>query len=470
MFHLPSRAARAACALSCSILAAAVPSLASAEAGVCDIDAAGMRTCAASTTCVTRATCIAGAGTDDNTCQIAGNGMTGRICLPDCSTMFACNSASDCPPRVNGITATCSPAVNGSVIVPSVCTWATTTPTVPLSSQISYCTAPGNHITMAQLALCHRRAGALTTYTTDYYQGDCDGDGCPNGHDTNPCSPDGACTASTPIFESPFCAPLPALACDVSDGGLTCGDARPCNPASATILPCAVGQCETGWSDVPRCRPSCSTLFLCVPGTTAGGGPPPEQCPMLGGVAGVCAPLPATINPVDGRTGFCVYSPFFDTSCSAGDLGLACFHRPDDDMLTSNYWAGDCDGDGAPNGCDAQRCVAGGGSTTCMTVPGMGCTPSYTPPPDAGVGPGNDAGSQNADGGGSNGDAGNVPTPDSGNTTADASSAFDAGVAAGFSGGGGCRCAAAGVRARPMAGTAMLLLLLGLVMRRRAKG
>lgn len=442
------------------------PLVARAEPGVCDLDNSGNRVCGPSMSCVTRADCIMGAGTDDETCQdiALGTGSVTRECMPDCTTLFSCGSASDCP-RVNDIGPTCSPVAMGTTTLPSICTWtAGATTTTPLAAQITYCTAPGNHIAPSQITACHRRADDPTMFTTDYFRGDCDGDGCPNGHDTNPCmvDPTGSCTPSIAPFESPFCAPLPALACTFGDTGIVCGDARPCNPASASILPCSIGTCEDGWSEVPRCRPTCGTLFLCATGALAGGGSPPEQCPLLNGSIGQCLPLPASIDSVDGRDGLCIYSDFFDTSCLSGTgPGSACFMQPDG-MLTDNYWAGDCDGDGAPNACDDMICADGGGTMSCDSPAGAACTPTYTLP-DAGVdgGPTEDAATTQADSGASSGDAGN--------TASDASTMNDGGVQAGFSGGGGCHCAAAGTTSRPWGGAALALLTLGLVLRSRRR-
>ncbi len=447
--------------------------LAHADRGECDLDAAGMRTCRMPMTCAARADCIAGAGTGDETCQnLTANGSTSRECMHDCTTLFSCTSNSQCP-TINSIVPTCSP-VGPPLGAPSVCTWSTSSTSAPPSAQITYCTPPGNHIAEALITQCHRMAGSLTQFTTDYFRGDCDGDGCPNGHDTDPCAPatvGTSCVPPTAPFESPFCAPLPALACAPGATGLVCGDARPCNPASASILPCPIGSCEDGWSDGPRCRPDCGSLFLCTLGSRPGGGSPPEQCPMLDGATGVCSPLPASLAPVAGRDGICIYSSFFDSSCLGAVPLDACFVSPGGGF-TSNYFAGDCDGDGAPNACDTAICMSGGETSACRDVVGAGCTPTYTPPSDAGVDGGSDAAiatdaATTPDSGSAAVDAASVA--DAGNTSGDASITMDGGIRAGFSGGGGCRCAAAGTRTRPWAGTALALLALGLVMRRRPR-
>lgn len=431
----------------------------------CDIGPAiPTRTCGSPISCGQRSECFVGPGTDDRTCQSVAAATSTRECIPQCTTLFGCGGNEQCP-TIHGIAPTCSP----TVVAPQICTWTTTSTSVPAYAQISYCPAmPGGHITESNISSCHRLPNSSpAVWTPDYFQGDCDDDGCPNGFDTNPCHSDrGACTPVTgTAVDSPYCAPLPAIACSVVGGALTCGDARACDP-SATIEPCPIGTCETGWSDVPRCRPACSDLFLCALGVTY-----PEQCPRLGSADGVCAPLPGGITGVAGRDGVCVYSTFFDTSCGSGALGLACFQRPGGG-LSENFFAGDCDGDGAPNACDTERCTPGGGTNVCSTVPGAGCTPSYTPPPDAGV----DGGSlPNSDAGADGGDE----SDGGGNVRRDAATAGDAGTQAfdggssgpsvGFGGGGGCRCAAAGASRGTRWGSITLALALGIVIAQRRR-
>jgi hypothetical protein len=351
-------------------------------------------------------------------------------------------------------------------IGPSICTWhAPDAAAMPLAAQVTYCTAAGFHIPIAKVTACHTLPGASGLMTTDYFHGDCDGDGCPNGHDTDPCTPSAACDILVSPFESPFCAHPPALACDVIAGrGFVCEDARPCDPMlGSTANGCSIGTCESGWSDAPRCRPPCSTLFLCVPGALPGGGAPREQCPQLDGADGQCVALPSGVPSIDGRDGVCIYTDFFDTSCVGATVSSACFDDPSG-ALTTNFFAGDCDGDGAPNGCDAMRCASGGGTSTCVGTAGAGCTPSYTAPDagldeDAGV----DAGSAPLDGGPTR-DA--APTGDA-STIMDATTPISSGSEVSFGGGGGCRCGVIGGRARTDAGVALVLALLAITIERR---
>lgn len=439
------------------LLAFATP--ARAEPGVCDLDPAGARVCLGPRGCTERVDCLVGGRADAFVCESLGPIGTSGTCVPDCTTMFSCNVPTDCP-TLGLVVPTCDPVEPpvGMTSVPSACTYRTGTTSLPPNARITYCTAPAFHIPSAMFRACHTDPSGVVT--DDYFRGDCDADGCPNGADTDPCTAArGACTA-TNTFDSPLCVPPPALACDVTASGLVCDEARPCR-TDATALACGIGACEDGWSDVPRCRPACSTLFLCRTGTLPGGGTPPEQCPPLDGADGVCAPLPGSIAPVRGRDGLCLYTDFFDTSCTATTVGSACFATPAGGT-TSNYFAGDCDSDGAPNACDTLRCVAGGGTSACVAVPGTDCTPSFTPMPDAGPPP-SDAGLDAATSDAGTGDAGandggNVVTdgsasidaaaPDAGSSIDAGGAALDAGTGSGptssFAGGGGCRCAAAG--------------------------
>ncbi len=452
---------------------AAQPVPAHADRQNCDIGpASSSRMCDTPLDCTTRSQCFTGPGTDDHTCQaITVGSVTTRECIPQCSTMFACGGNDQCP-VMNGIAGTCSPTITS----PQICIWTTTSTSVPAYQQISYC-AGGGHISDSNIGACHRLPrSSPSVYTPDYFQGDCDDDGCPNGFDTNPChADDGACTpAMGERAESPWCAPLPALACDVSTAGvIMCGDARPCTVGATSPLPCGFGACEAEWSDVPRCRPPCSDFFLCAVGASY-----PEQCPQLNGQPGTCVPLPAAIPAPPLRDGYCTYSDFTDASCAGTTLTPSCFQPPGMTRLTDDFFAGDCDRDGAPNGCDDAICMAGGGTSTCRPEPGPGCTPSYTPPPDAGPGPdaGSDAGDDAGEDADTGADAGQEPGTDGGSNvtpTDTGSGGMDAGASGGpvasFAGGGGCRCAV-GSRQAPL-GSIVLALALGIVIaqRRRAR-
>lgn len=449
-------------ALALGSLWAFVP-VALAEPIVCDLDPDGARTCGAYRGCTSALECVSGTRTDDFACLTVPP-LSGQRCVPDCGTMFGCGQAVDCPP-MNGITASCDPVEPPASMtsVPNACTYRAGS-TRPLAAQITYCTSAGNHIPIARLHACHTdpETGA---FTEDYFRGDCDGDGCANGFDTDPCSSDPSGCALADGFDSPYCAAPPALACAPGAGGLSCGVARACR-TGGTALPCEVGACEDGWSDVPRCRPACGTLFLCQTGPAYA-----DQCPVLAGQTGNCLPLPTGTTGLR-RDGICVYGDFFDASCTPMPSGLDCFTTPDG-VPTASFWAGDCDGDRAPNACDDMRCASGGGTSSCYEpAGGDACRVTYVPPPDAGV----DA--SVADGGVVAVDAGTIDTDastsdagafDAGGSGSDASVGNDGGVGSTFSGGGGCRCSAAGAGQGARGALALALLGLALLVRRRAR-
>lgn len=466
------RAARWALAFG-FVLALAPTGAALAEPGVCALDIDGTRRCGALRACSLRRDCVLGAATDDYACVPLAPPLGEPRCVPDCGTMFSCGQAADCP-ALNGIVGTCDPVepASGST-APNACTYRAGTGR-PAAAQITYCTAAGSHIPLAMQHACHTDP-ATGQLTEDYFRGDCDDDGCPNGHDTNPCTASPGSCALTAGFDSPFCSSPPALACSYDGTGVSCGLARPCRTGGAA-LPCDIGVCEDGWSEAPRCRPSCGTLFLCQTGT-----PFPEQCPMLAGQTGVCRALPAGLDPGVRRDGICLYGDFFDASCSPTptNVDIGCFVSTAG-VPTSSFWEGDCDGDGAPNACDDMRCLNGGGTNDCYTpAGGDACAVAYVPPPDAGVDAAvvdaavvdEDAGTALDDAGTLRVDAsaGDAAAADAGSAGADASVGIDGGVGSTFAGGGGCRCSAAGAGSGARGALLIALAALFSVARRRAR-
>ncbi|MFO0682739.1 MAG: hypothetical protein U0234_11835 [Sandaracinus sp.] len=442
--------------------------VARAEPSVCDLDVDGARLCVGLRGCATEGDCVTGTRTDDYAC-VAIPPMSGQRCVPDCGTMFGCGQAADCPP-MNGIAATCDPVESSNgTSAPNACTYRASAR--PLAAQITYCTTPGLHITVARLHACHTdpETGA---FTEDYYRGDCDGDGCANGLDTDPCDADPSACALPDGFDSSYCASPRALACSYDASGVSCGVARACRTGGAA-LPCEIGTCEDGWSDVPRCRPSCGTLFLCQTGAPVRG-----QCPMLAGQNGTCLPLPVGVTPGVRRDGICVYADFADATCTpTPSIGFDCFTTPAGDP-TSSFWEGDCDGDGAPNACDDMRCASGGGTSACYEpAGGDACRVTYVPPPDAGIdaavldGSVADAGTTTPDGGVGLPDASTTDAGpfDGGGSGADAATGTDGGIGSTFSGGGGCRCSAAGAGQGVRSGLALALAGLAVLVRRRAR-
>lgn len=462
-------------ALCCFALATMAAAPALAEPSVCTFDDAGARTCSVPATCAGRDDCVTGGPHDDWFCEAPRPPSAVLVCMPGCTTMFGCGIPADCP-VMNGLAPTCDPVASG---VPNACTYRVASGMAAAPhTLITYCTAPTLHIPTMRMTACHTIPGT-STLTPDYYQGDCDMDGCPNGHDTDPCvAAAGACTVIDGA-ESSFCPVAPPLACDLSSGTPACTDARPCS-TDGGALPCeGTASCDASWSDVPRCRPDCSTLFLCrVPSAMAR---TPEPCPVWNGETGACVGSTITVAP--GYDGVCVYRSFTDASCtSMTPAPSACFS--DMGVPTSNFFAGDCDGDGIANACDALRCdPSGRPADGCFMPPGPGC--AVAPPPDAGVpdaggldasvpdgsviGDGGNVGADTgvpSDGGGTPGDGGS--TQNDGSTTMDASAGNDAALGVGFQGGGGCRCEAVGTSTRaPLALWLLAPLAMWLARRRR---
>ncbi len=452
-------------------------SSAQAERVSCAITTDGSWVCDGVTTCSDRRDCIGDPGTENLFC-LAPNPTRPdqRECMLPCTTMFGCGSASDCPvigPVGSTLAPFCQDASDGT----SICTYHGT---APPNQRITYCADGGATILTHYLSACQtlpRAAGDPPVYTQDYFEGDCDGDGCPNGADTDPCAlpaTGASCAISTEPARSPFCPPLQPLACAPGSGGLVCEDARPCAGVGSACG--AVSICEDGWSDGPRCRPSCSTLILCQSAAT---GRMPEPCPEFDGSAGFCVPSPVSIAGYPGYDGACVYVPsFVDATCSASTPSATCFLLPGTSTVTTNFFLGDCDGDGIPNGCDSMRCVPGSAADGCVPVPGDGCAATLAMP-DAGIvdagGSTTDAGDTMPDAGGEPSPDGSLTTDDSGTTSDSGTQAFDAGVtdndASGgsFTGGGGCRCSAAGGDRGGLAGLGLAVLALGVTFARRRR-
>jgi MYXO-CTERM domain-containing protein len=451
-----------------SLTLAASP--ARAERSTCDVGDDGGRFCGGVITCDERRDCIGDTGTEDWYCEPRSPSRPDALeCMAACTTMFGCGAATDCPP-INGQTPTCQPAEGESI---GVCTYRSGSAS---NVRITYCADGGGHVTAAFMAACHtlpRAAGGTPVYTPDYYLGDCDGDGCANGADTDPCSmpsTGGSCAATGPAATSPYCPPPPPLACVPQVDAITCDDARPCSPDGA---PCdGSSTCEDGWSDGPRCRPECGSLFLCnLSAGTLGGS---DGCPPLGGRDGVCMALPAPFPAYPAYGGVCVYGFFADGSCDASRITSDCFVDSTTMMGTANFYQGDCDGDLVPNGCDSMVCVPGSDTIACEPVPGAGCD-VVLPVPDAGV-MDVDAGTATPDSGNTMGeDAGNVANDDASTTNDAGNVAFDAGNGAAdasggsFSGGGGCRCSAGGGERGGAAAAPATLIVLGAMWARRRR-
>lgn len=208
--------ALATCTLALS-LALAPP--ARAEPTVCTIFPATMGTmpyehrCAPPTSCDSDATCDPAVLGEGAVCQ-AYDGRSGeRLCRGACSTVFGCSEGGDCP-RLGGVTGRCAPTGALGGAPPGICLYDTAD-----TSRIVYCTGTGP-IAHDAFARCHTTpAGEITT---NYYEGDCDEDGCPNGADPAPCL-----AGDEPCLEPGTLGPLCARPTVPPDAGVSLPDAGP---------------------------------------------------------------------------------------------------------------------------------------------------------------------------------------------------------------------------------------------------
>ena len=399
--------------------------------------ASGMVTCPTTRSCADDAQCF---GLGMGRC-VRGNGSSAGVCSPDCNPIFRCSSESDCPtfdPLVATCRATSISALGG------ICEYHDPADR-PLVTLCGSGTA-----TLAQFRACFSAAG-------DWAGGDCDGDGTLNGVDAAPCSSSN--TATVPAVASPFC--LPGRICE--------GTSNVCAP----FIRCMNGstECDAVAATIATSRWECSafpaapTAFFCHPSCNA-----TAHC---GGLVG-CGALGAC-RMVDATLSMCVPSALASCASSCSPLDWA-------------SGQGDCDGDGAQNGCDSSPCTVG--TTVCMY--------NHTCSIDGGVGT-SDAGTSDASVSGDAGadasrpgdaatesdaaepDASEQPdgsatdggTADAGRTMDGGSSASDAGAGVdaagqGFGGGGGCRCTIVGANV-PASRGAWLLVMVALFMRRRAR-
>jgi hypothetical protein len=409
-------------------------SVAAAERITCEVQPDGTRYCATTQPCTTRSDCLDGASELWSCISFDTPDGPASECGPACSTAFECSSARDCP-TFPGLVAACQDAEVTSLGMRR-CTYRNVDVASPPSHQITYCADGGARV----------QAHFLD-------QGDCDGDGCPNGADNDPCMhvADGSSCTVTVSAHNPLCPPPPILACEVESTSagvlmVNCDEARPC--LLAGHVPCGVGTCDASWTSIPRCRAPCGTAFACAPSG--------EPCPPFGGETGTCATVVGATAPY---LGVCVYPSMRRVGCASGASAM-CQTDAHTGAPTSDFYAGDCDGDGVPNGCDAMVCGGVSGPTmACFTPPGPGCGGTVMGG-DAGV---LDAGGGRLDGGNGTDAASDVDAAqpsDAGQSNDaaqpnDAASASDAGRSSdggdatvahadagslGFTGGGGCAC------------------------------
>ncbi len=402
--------------------------------------ATGMVTCPTTRSCTDDAQCF---GMGLGRC-VRGNGGSSGVCSPNCNPIFRCSSESDCP-TFDPLVATCrTTSISG---VPGICEYHD-------PSDRPFVTLCGSGTaTLAQFRACFSPAG-------HWADGDCDGDGTPNGVDAAPCSSSNA--ATVPAVASPFCL-----------GGQICeGTSNVCTP----FIRCTNGSTEcdavaasistSGWecSALPAapttyfCHPSCNATAHCSDTVTCG-------------VLGACRMVDATLS-------MCVPSALASCASTCSPL----------DWATGQ---GDCDGDGAQNGCDTSPCTVGAATCLynhiCTIDAGVSTSDAGIPVGDAFVSldAGADASSQgdaSTESDAAEPDASEQPdgsatddagtrdggrTMDGGGSAIDASPGVDA-AGQGFNGGGGCRCTIVGANV-PASRGAWLVVMLALVMRHRAR-
>jgi len=417
-------------------LLVAIP--ARAEVLPCAIGSTGV-TCPPPTMCNDDAQCF---GQGLGRCLRTGSGGGSGICSTDCNSIFGCTGTSDCP-TFDPLVASCQTLSGGGGS--GICTYhdASDRPFVTLCS----------FTTAAQARVCFVGGS--------WDQGDCDQDGVLNGVDANPCS--ASVRGTVAAVPSPFC--LGGHVCEGTSSTcapfLRCSNGTDCanvelrigtlNPWECTALPGAMA--------VTFCHPSCNATVHCA-GTL--------DCSVLG-----------ACRAVDSALSMCVPSAL--SSCAA-----SCAGNPLD-------WAtgqGDCDGDGAQNGCDPRPCVAG--DPPCLSNH-MCSVDAGVLIPDASVSTGDaalagDAGPDAsiprsdaaqttdatlADGGDiaidgdTRLDAGRAR--DGGNLAMDASAGPDAATGLGFGGGGGCRCALVGGPATSRVPASLVAALVALVLAQRRR-
>jgi len=328
--------------------------------------------------------------------------VTSGLCLPECSTIVGCDADEECDAlRVGG---SCQRFASGMDLwTGGVCT----APELP----IQYCNGTGN-VSVDRFLACHTLPFS-DTLAPSWFDGDCDGDGCSNGGDLLPCISGGACGRPDPL----------ALLCPhrlVGVGPERCVFLPSGAPSCATAHPCsAASECPEGFAcSDETCEPvactavySCRNVADCPRGTELG-----EPV--------VCLPT-ARLDPGRGHgDGFCLFDSFAVTSACFGLLeAQSCFFR--DGAFSNDFFQGDCDLDGCPNGLDPSPCSVDGAAL---------CRPDGTSPAcDTPIPPARlDAGVPFED----------AALPDGGGT-------FDAAVFDGgtnervtFGGGGGCVCRA----------------------------
>ena len=276
--------------------------------------------------------------------------------------------------------------------------------------------------------------GTFRYRTSMWGSQDTDSDGCMDGADGTPCAPSEITACGFRFLPNSCGEPItPVGQCCVSGSRVECGD----------------------------CAPNeCSTVYACQPTSEF------WSCPPLEGSRGVgaCLRVEEGEPRLSGLSGYCLF-PEFVEGCDLGELtdGDACFKF--DGVPVLNFFAGDCDEDGCPNGYDAAPCTRCDGEA-CGTVsrdprstcPNGRAADTELDPSDCNP----DAGTSDA--GVATGDAGVASPMDTG-----IQSNTDTGPRPTFGGGGGCTCTASRSASHGSALLALGLALTCIARRRRTR-
>jgi hypothetical protein len=262
-----------------------------------------------------------------------------RSCMPPCSTIRLCDAtADDC-----GVGARCLRISSGRR--PDL----VTSDGAPFEPDgVCVLTDPSSRDTALPRVLCPEDAptwdgwerayvyrhdfgfpiGMRPVHTNAWGFGNPDGDACPNGVDADACRSDARLCSVLPE---------PPASCGANSG------TGACCAIEAGALVCAPnpGACDCS-----------STIRVCTPGPLAFS---EAECPALapGSGPGTC------VRPDQpGALGVCLYPDFLDDCSDLAALDTSrCFVTPRG-TVTANFYDGDCDGDGCPNGNDPDRCDA----------------------------------------------------------------------------------------------------------------
>jgi hypothetical protein len=225
--------------------------------------------------------------------------------MPECGTILACETNEDC--FVADPEAFCVPTRGGSSLsVGGFCE----TATIPLT----YCEVSG-FVEDVDFIDCHTLPYS-DTLTSSWFDGDCDGDGCPNGADDDVCAASSGCGPAT--------APLricPRRLIGVGPEQCTFGSS-----AGATVLSCATAHsCASDRMDCPdvgfmcrdgMCEPTiCGSLYGCRQASDCEGTP-------FG--PGTCVRAPRCVRARARRPGWLLRVLHLSDRCSvcAHDRGL----------------------------------------------------------------------------------------------------------------------------------------------------